>query len=726
MSHLDKAIASIYQDVLDDPRQPMTLRIGMAGPRVLSAQETSLAQAHLSTVLESISETLVDYIANEEVAGRIYNLAKHPKPALRLTSSLAIGADRLIMSPVISDVLIKHTQVEYAAVLPFLPDACEQAFYDDNRSNTDNQQDWDDFTWLIDSIKKQPTPRLIALDGDPKTPDSRDKAHFRCSEILSQNSDLLIAVTKPKHNPTPSNHRGGTSATIIQAKALGRPIIEIRLSEDGHNASLWLHQANLKEEFEEIEAWSEDSLERMLSRLVLFGNIFNLPKSQPKRASSVTPTTNGDKKTDNDEKGKVRKHLILAEFENHINDSRALKIDNKQLPDFDFKGPINIKPSKRLSLLGYNAFDLFKRFVSNKKDITKHQQALKTAVKTPLSENGKSRQEIFNESPHDYFAYFLRADALAIQYAAIHRSTYFLIYLFAALALITAATALTFQDIKPFVIGLMGLEALFLLMIYSLYKNDKHNHHKWLQNRCLAESIRPNIYLSGLGHCFSFFHSRSNEEFMYRELLGHQESGAQWVGIQAELINRHLGFKSGIYTKDFQRRSFDFIRGNWLYGQIQYHQSNAATMQSIGNRLSKSTHALFFLTVAALTVKAAILLPEKLTDLNLLSNIWVYALYKASSLLTAAFPIIGTAIFAIRNQSELDISAQRSRTMLAFFNGVYITLSSKVSSMLGQEEQTRYQSSESLDSELKRLSEVSAKEVSDWLEIYEVKESEPG
>jgi hypothetical protein len=85
------------------------------------------------------------------------------------------------------------------------------------------------------------------------------------------------------------------------------------------------------------------------------------------------------------------------------------------------------------------------------------------------------------------------------------------------------------------------------------------------------------------------------------------------------------------------------------------------------------------------------------------------------SLFTAVLPILGTALFAIRNHSEFDISAQRSLTMLAFFRSLHSAIVAKEDS-----------SSEALDQEFARLTEVSAREVSDWLEIYEVKESEPG
>jgi hypothetical protein len=89
--------------------------------------------------------------------------------------------------------------------------------------------------------------------------------------------------------------------------------------------------------------------------------------------------------------------------------------------------------------------------------------------------------------------------------------------------------------------------------------------------------------------------------------------------------------------------------------------------------------------------------------------------YQLSALLTAVFPILGTALFAIRNHSEFDISAQRSLTMLAFFNSIYSSVRSKAG-----------ESSTAFDTDLKRLTDVSAQEMSDWLEIYEVKESEPG
>ena len=222
--------------------------------------------------------------------------------------------------------------------------------------------------------------------------------------------------------------------------------------------------------------------------------------------------------------------------------------------------------------------------------------------------------------------------------------------------------------------------------------------------------------------------ARSSGEFLYREVLGHQESGAQWVCIQAEMINRQIGFGRCIYDPSRLRQAYSFITDRWLTGQISYHQSNASIMQGIGERLSKATHALFFLTATALLLKAGFYLAEHYGGLPVKETAASYYAYKAASLLTAVFPILGTAIFAIRNHSELDISEQRSRTMLAILNSVLHNLTVDAAAVFNSPERPGVVQATSavFDTDIERLSEVSVEEVSEWLEIYEVKESEPG
>ncbi|MCF2947557.1 hypothetical protein L0668_05515 [Paraglaciecola aquimarina] len=705
---LDDTTLALYQDIAQNPKVPMTLRVGVAGPRYLSSDDINTATQALSNISTAIAKTLKGYINESPIAKAFYDVANYTQPTLRFTSSLAIGADRLSMSSEVSDSLKNTANCEYAGILPFLLEQCEMGFSDEQRSTEQKQNDWQELNSLANQIKQQDKARLIELDGDISTPESRDQAHYRCAEYLVENIDLLIVITKDKTAIAPLHHKAGTATTMQLAHDAGRPVIEMVLRQDNQSPEIRLHQAKRFGRDEAPEKNTDENLERMLSRIVLFGSLFKLDESR-ESSNTNAPASITDKQK--------QLTLISAGLQTHISDKSKLTVTNTKSAevDFDYQGPIRSEFSITDRLRGGRFFKSFTSLMSNKKQISDNKEEMQ---KLDECEDFKSDSSANNaKEAHTWFSYFLRADSLAIRYASIHRSTYLLIYLFAAAALITAASAMNFQNSKGLVSVLIGIESVILALIFILYKQDHHNHHRWLQNRCLAEAIRPNIYLSQFGRCFSFFTNRSSDEFMHREVMGHNQSGAQWVCIQAELVNRHIGFGHCRYSQDAIKQSTQFLKSKWLEGQIAYHRSNAASMQSIGKRFTTITHVLFWLTVGALAIKAILFITgNKGLDANdEVAITWLNNLYMFSTLGTAVFPILGTAIFAIRNHSEFDISSQRSLTMRAFFKSIRNAIFVK-----------QGKPSQLLDKELNRLTEVSAKEVSDWLEIYEVKESEPG
>jgi hypothetical protein len=685
----------------------MTLRIGIAGPRNISQQESSQGLSAIKNVLLNISTQLASLVEHNDMVNKLYDMQGQKKPTLRITSSLAIGVDRLGIKAQATRDCHNIVDIEHAAILPFLLDKSHKGYFDDTRSQMENDQQWQELQTYTDQIKQQQKCRLIELDGDASTPDTRDAAHYRCTEYLVENVDLLIVInketSKASQNNTPAQHRAGTKTTIKLAKEAGKPIIEIAFGYNKNDIDICIHPAKIFGSNENILEYSAPALKRLLNRVVLFDSLFSVDDMLHNVSSKDT-----DEK---DSKNAHKKDFITRGLEQYLDDKKWLKTQN-QTTDFNYQGPITSSFSWIERLLGRQIFDSFKRSFTSQKQVALLKERLKRSDDVYEADDLEVQAPQHIDEAHSWYAHFLRADALAKRFASIHRSTYLLIYFFAASALIIAAAALAYQSNTPLVIGLIIGEFVALALIYILYSSDHHNHNKWLQNRCLAEAIRPNIYLSQFGRCFSFFNIRSSDEFMYREIMGHNQSGAQWVCIQQELINRYLGFGYCRYTPDDLKKSVTFLNSAWVSGQISYHLTNAAKMQAIGKRFSKNTHWLFFLTVVALFCKAVLKFEffGQLATSQALMNT-----YLLSALYTAIFPILGTALFAIRNHSEFDISAQRSLTMLAFFNSIYSSIRGKSNGV-----------SKYLDTDLKRLTDVSAQEMSDWLEIYEVKESEPG
>lgn len=703
---------AVYQNVINAPRVPLTLRIGLAGHRRLTAQEISYAEKQIKLLIETIAGELAGYIdpavdrlnsserIHYRIASSLYRTGKADRPVLRLTSSLAVGAERLGMHTDFFREAEKNVTVERAAILPFAKQDYRKDFLNAESLTKPSVSEVDEFDHLIDDIEAAPITRLVELNGLYTTSVSREEAYYHCAEVFAENCDLIIAVydeTRCKVDKT--SRKAGTKATIDLALKAKKTVIKI--DPRGLTASQVMHLDGLgRREVEEIA--TSESLSRLLERIVLFGDIFRLDKLA--------------------ESGNIeqRSQAILNNADEYLNGNEAVRCSTEE-PDFDYFGPIRAPFKLSEKCRGFVAFNWFRQAFFRKNLFEKIKSGLPGEQPDDFETNEPLNSDIVHLQPDEFYSHFLLADQVAIRYASIHRSTYLLIYLLAAIALLSAGVGAIFKDAYNILIAAVVVKVLSLLAIYLLYKQDAHNHHKWLQSRCLAEAIRPNIYLSLLGRCFSLLDRRSSGEFMYREVLGHGHTGGQWICMHSEAVTRHTGFKHcQLNNTQYRAGAVRFLKEKWLGGQVDYHKGNAARMKQLGETLSGWTHGLFYLTAIFLVIKAMFVFSFPYGKVPGYS-MWYYP-SKFATLATLLFPIIGTSLFAIRNHAEFDISAQRSLTMLAFFNSMKALFERYISSV---EHESEDQASH-LDEGLKRLGEMSAQEVADWLEIYEVKESEPG
>ena len=108
----ESQVASVYQQFVDSPLVPMTLRVGVAGHRehtnIRADNDVLIKQI---TALYSLIHEQLSRCHEHPHASILY--ASVP-PVLRLTSSMADGADRLLLEPA----LVKE-QYELSCILPF-------------------------------------------------------------------------------------------------------------------------------------------------------------------------------------------------------------------------------------------------------------------------------------------------------------------------------------------------------------------------------------------------------------------------------------------------------------------------------------------------------------------------------------------------------------------------------------------------------------------------------
>lgn len=394
-------------------------------------------------------------------------------------------------------------------------------------------------------------------------------------------------------------------------------------------------------------------------------------------------------------------------------------------PDFEYQGPISNQNSW---ISWHNIFRRFVNWLSPKSNFI-----VKTTSKSEQKQDSERNRGLDNlkvqkdsENCHKLYAHFLRADQLAIRYANAHRSSFILIYCLGAFALINAAIAIGFSGIGWLALTSALAEFFALAGIFIIYKNDhkKRYHIKWLEYRSLAEMLRMAPLLNSLGISQSargFDRHRNKHESDVGIATGFgtgpvttHNAGRIWLIIYTESLMRWVGFERIKIDNKNILSAKSFLRENILKGQLKYHQNNAQNMHVVGHNLGHFSYVLFVLAFIFVSGKLLTKLLAALhlgIDYEMLSHIG-----HGLGVLAAICPMLGSAAFAIRNHAEFDISSQRSLAMLK-------SLKQDVEVLDKMGETTNYQElvEQTIDTSL-----VMQAETADWLEIYEVKETEPG
>lgn len=654
-----KAIEDIYNEFIEQPHMPMTLRIGVAGHIKLpeNTEQKQWIREQIKFIYKNIN-SIVMSLAETEVAKTIYK--KNSTPIFRLTSSLAEGADRLCLEPD----LIELQNHEIACILPFSKDEFSKDFCE-GKSFTNPKGTISEFENILQRANyNEANCRVMELDGNPE---DRESAYLHCSKVLVEHSDILIVLYNGEDNGDK-----GTTATINSAKKKGIPIIHISTKEKSTSllsSGNFGHKANML-------SLSENNLRTELSQLLLFDDIFS-----------------GQNK-DNQEQQLKRKKRILDRFERYSGGS--ILTHSTKVIDFDNSGPIELNPKKTGHLA--NLFPKFKTLIAPKID------SLQTKNHTTEQKN--------NPSSHLFYAAYLRADRLANFYSNLHRSTYLSIYLLGTIALVLAIMSFTINNHHLLTLT-VSIKLLLLVSIFCLYWRDHKNdyHGRWLEYRFLSESLRPTYYLIELGATYSFLNSHDTKIYQRREILGHHRIGRGWLYIYLEILTRYAGFNNCKITPEHSKNIGEFAKATWIDGQINYHNNNANIMKGMSERLGNWGINLFYMTVAVVLVKLAKLVLYYFNiKYGLLTDI--SGLF---AVLAAIFPILATTGFMIRNHAEFEISAQRSLTIKS-------CLATERESLKDEE---LHQSSILLANHLENIALMTTEKVAEWLEIYEVKKTEP-
>ncbi len=658
---LNSEEAAIYKQFSQSPLVPMTLRVGVAGHRENANIRSD--NTELAAQIRALYSLITSQLARCQAHPHATTLYQPQSPVLRLTSSLADGADRLLIDPELVE-----APFELACIIPFSVDQYAMDFDSDSVRN---------YYELLDKAGLDTaSSRVLELDGDREQP---DYAYRDCAETLVRNCDLLIALYDGKEKPG-----YGTAWTVNQALSQKIPVIWLDSEHPNNLYFIQRHNGSITQ-----QSLTEQALYDWLGHLLLFDTILSLPHN-----GRHDPLT----------------QRILHRFKTFTREN-VLAHAPDIVPDFQESGPITVHRGKRNLL--HNGFALLKALFTSSATID-HEIARQNAS---LPESARLSQPLqhddsvpFSVANHAFFATYLCADRLASYYAALHRSTFVFIYILGAGALMVAALAIALSN--PAIYGNAStfcavIEIVLLLLIYILFKRDRrlHLHDRWLEYRCIAEFLRPTLYLSLIGSHFPMRRFCDNEEVLGRNLLGHGRPERCWAYFYTETVLRYVGFSGYAINDEYLQRALKVTRSQWISQQYQYHSRNALAMTMMAKRLAKVSETLFIATIVVVCLKMSVgLLPARF-----------YIASKISGILAAWFPVLGTTAFAIRNHAEFEISAQRSlstREILLGYNRRLMRLS-------GQPVRLK-----DVEDVLSDLTAESISETANWLEIYEVKETE--
>ncbi|MBS0480494.1 MAG: DUF4231 domain-containing protein, partial [Proteobacteria bacterium] len=239
---------------------------------------------------------------------------------------------------------------------------------------------------------------------------------------------------------------------------------------------------------------------------------------------------------------------------------------------------------------------------------------------------------------------FARADAVATRAAQLFRSVYITNFMLAALAVILSLLGLALPATAKPVLIAFELVTIAAILIQTRVGNRAAWHRLWLDNRALAEQLRCLAVSSQLGD------------------LDLRETSARatgWVNWYARGTSRDLGLPSARVDAAYLRCVRDSLIA-LIDDQVAYLASDAERMHRLEHRLHTLGTVMFGLTV----VTCAGLLAFKAADAMVHSlDVLAQPLTIAATIVSAALPAVGAAIYGIRMQGDFAGIAERNRAL---------------------------------------------------------------
>jgi hypothetical protein len=177
-------------------------------------------------------------------------------------------------------------------------------------------------------------------------------------------------------------------------------------------------------------------------------------------------------------------------------------------------------------------------------------------------------------------------------------------------------------------------------------------HQRWIDYRTLAEHLR-------LSRCLILFGGGSQQKAYEGHKSTYGNPANTWMYWHYRAIERATGLPTLKFDSDFLISCKEIWKDGLIQSQIDYHHSSFKRFEKMDERLHQTGSFLFVATLIACILHLAHLWLEHDPRLNWIpenAGMWM-------TLLCAFLPALGAAFAAIRNHSEVQRLAQRSKAM---------------------------------------------------------------
>lgn len=644
------------------PERPrLVLRVGFAGRKELTEDETQRLSGQLREVLTTIGHRLaaiapgVPVSAGSEPAVSTF-YAQRP-PLLRLITGLCEGADALaaqILERVNiepdgsapSDANTCCLQTELAAVLPFTVED-----YRASRPNsflTEFDRQLTECAWVLtlDGLYKKPSPDTALAKI------RRARGYRAQSAFLLRHSDLLVAAA----NPDDPGKAGGTLETVREALAFELPVVFL------HTGNGQVYLIEPRGDLISVLAEPPDTTERWKGTLQKWVTLLTADPD-----NGLTP------------------HDHTQSAERH----RGNQVLHELL---DLKDSPARSAQRRLVRLRHWVWEKFDKCFAS---------GIKPKSDAPIA---------------PYSAYRKRAGELSRHYGGLYRGAFLLNYLLAIITVTLAAASLALlggshtsvgeqflsvaENTVPRVGGgsevvktvpvwllvtllVFGIAKLFTVILIAV-NTRQANKGEWnsraVDYRYLAERLRTMYYLARAGSqqppaaAPPQFASRvvrqSTIDWFFEAIVRSISPADLEIAKPAEVKTEKddvVSIKKLVHIQPLD--VVQSVRDSWIQEQTVYHERNALTMQAVSHTTERMAinlgRLVIVIVICDLLVIGGKLLNWIPTSLDAVARPATPVLVFFSAIL----PAVVAALNGIRFQSECQRLAERSSVMRVMLHG---------------------------------------------------------